>query len=51
MQLLKFAWVRTVVAEVQAQFRKTEEGERPPLEAVTRGLAKTQLTENTKCMP
>jgi hypothetical protein len=51
MQLLKFDWLRTVVAEVQAQFRKTEKGERPPSDAVTRGLVKTQLTEKTKCMP
>jgi hypothetical protein len=33
------------VAEVQGQFGNAEEGKHPPLETVTRGLVKTQLTE------
>jgi hypothetical protein len=37
-----------LVAEPQGQFGKPEEGERPPLEAVTRRLVKTQQAENTK---
>jgi hypothetical protein len=37
-----------LVAEARGQFGSTEEGERPPLEAVTRErLVKTQQTEKT----
>jgi hypothetical protein len=34
-----------LVAEARGQFGNPEEGERPPLEAVTRKLVKTQQTE------
>jgi hypothetical protein len=34
--------------EAQEQFWDPKEGERPPLEAVTRGLAKSQQTEMIK---
>jgi hypothetical protein len=37
------------VTDSRGQFLNTEEGERPPLKAVFRGLAKTQLTEKTEC--
>jgi hypothetical protein len=38
-----------LVAEARGQFRNPEEGERPPLEAVTRQrLVKTQQTEKTQ---
>jgi hypothetical protein len=33
------------VSEAREQFGNPEEGEHPPLEAVTKGLVKTQLTE------
>jgi hypothetical protein len=36
---------RVAVAEAQGLFRNLESGERPPLEAVSRGLVKTQQTE------
>jgi hypothetical protein len=36
-----------LVADAQGQFRNPEEGERPPLETVTRRLVKTQQAENT----
>jgi hypothetical protein len=36
------------VAKAQEQFRNPEEGECLPLEAVTRGLVKPQLTKETK---
>lgn len=42
--------VPIVVAEAQGQFVNTREGKRLPLEAVTRGLGKTQFTEKAKCM-
>jgi hypothetical protein len=35
------------VVEMRGQFSNPEEKERPPFEAVTRRLAKTQLTEKT----
>jgi hypothetical protein len=38
------------VAEERGQFGNPEEGERPPLEAVTRGLVKTRLTKKIKCV-
>jgi hypothetical protein len=40
-----------LVAEARGQFGNPEEGERPPLEAVTRRLVKTQQTEKTYCVP
>jgi hypothetical protein len=36
-----------LVAEAWGQFGNPEEGEHPPLEAVTRKLVKTQQTEKT----
>jgi hypothetical protein len=41
---------RVDVAEAQGQFGNPEEGERSPLEAVTRGLVKIQQTEKTQCV-
>jgi hypothetical protein len=45
------SWVRTLlrnaVTETRRHFRSPEEEERPPLEAVTRRLIKTQLTVKT----
>jgi hypothetical protein len=38
------------VAEGREQFGNAGERECPPLEAVTRGLVKTQVTEKTKRM-
>jgi hypothetical protein len=38
---------RVGVAEARGQFGNPEEVERPPLEAVTRGLVKTQKAEKT----
>jgi hypothetical protein len=38
------------VAESREQLGNPEEGEGPPLQAVTRGLVKTQMTEKTNCM-
>jgi hypothetical protein len=38
------------VTKGRGWFGNPEEGKRPPLEAVTRGLVKRQQTENTKCM-
>jgi hypothetical protein len=35
------------VVEAQGQFRNPEKGEHQPLEAVSRVLVKTQLTEKT----
>jgi hypothetical protein len=35
------------VAETRGQFGNSEEGERPPLVAVVRGLVKKQSTEKT----
>jgi hypothetical protein len=40
---------KVAVAEGRGQFGNQKEGERPPLEAVTRGLVKRQETEN-KCV-
>jgi hypothetical protein len=37
------------VIETKRHFGNSEEGERLPLEAVTRELVKTQLTENRSC--
>jgi hypothetical protein len=42
--------LRIAVAETRRQFGNPEEEERLPLEAVTRELAKTQLTKKTKCV-
>jgi hypothetical protein len=39
----------TVVVEAWGQFWNPDEGERPPLEALTRGLAKRQQIEKTQC--
>jgi hypothetical protein len=39
---------RVAVAEARRQVGNPEERERPPLEAITRRLAKTQQTENTE---
>jgi hypothetical protein len=39
--------VKMLVAEAQGQFGNPEEGERPPLEAVTRKLVKIQQAEKT----
>jgi hypothetical protein len=39
--------IRIAVAEAREQFGNPDKGELPPLEAVTRGLVKTQLTEKT----
>jgi hypothetical protein len=36
-----------LVAEAQGQFGNSEEGECPPLEALTRKLVKTQQAEKT----
>jgi hypothetical protein len=36
------------VAEVWGQFRYLEKGESLPLEAVTRGIVKTQLTDEVQ---
>jgi hypothetical protein len=36
-----------LLAEARGQFENPEEGERPPLEAVTSKLVKTQQTEKT----
>jgi hypothetical protein len=36
------------MAQAQEQFRNPEEGECLPLEAVTRGMVKTQLAEGTQ---
>jgi hypothetical protein len=41
---------RVVVAEELEQFGNPEEGERPQLEAVNRGLVKRQQTEKTNCV-
>jgi hypothetical protein len=41
--------MRIVVAEVQGQFGDPEEREYQPMEAVTRGLLKTQEDEKTVC--
>jgi hypothetical protein len=38
------------VVEAQEQFGNPEEWDRLPLEAITRELVKTQLTEKTKCV-
>jgi hypothetical protein len=39
-----------IVAKALGQFGNQEEKEFLPMEAVTRGLVKTQLTENTENM-
>jgi hypothetical protein len=39
--------LRAAVTEAWGQYRNTEEGEHPLLEAVTRKLVKTQETEKT----
>jgi hypothetical protein len=39
------------VAEAREQFENPEEKESLPLEADTRGLVMTQLTEEIKCVP
>jgi hypothetical protein len=41
--------LRIFVAEARGQFGNPEEGDLP-LEAVTRGLVKTELTEMNKCV-
>jgi hypothetical protein len=38
------------VAVVRGQFTNLEKGERPPLEAGTRGLVKGQQTGETQCV-
>jgi hypothetical protein len=38
------------VAGARGQLGNLEEGERPPLEAVSRGLVKRPQTENTQCV-
>jgi hypothetical protein len=38
---------RITVAEARERFENPEVGERSPLESVTRGLVKKQLTEKT----
>lgn len=38
------------MAEVQGRFGNPVERERLPLEAVTKGLVKAQLTEKIKCV-
>jgi hypothetical protein len=40
-ELLGFSRCEKIIAEARRQFGNPEEGERPPLEAVTRKLAKT----------
>jgi hypothetical protein len=42
--------VRTAFGEVWSQFQNPEEGGRLSLEAVTRGLVQTKLTEETMCV-
>jgi hypothetical protein len=42
---------KVAVAAARGQFGKSEEGERPPLEAGTGGVVKRQQTENTPCVP
>jgi hypothetical protein len=37
------------VAEARGQFGNPNEGEYPPLEAVTRGTEKREQTEKTQC--
>jgi hypothetical protein len=39
-----------LVARARGQFGNPEEGKRPPFEAVTRLLVKTQQTEKTQYM-
>jgi hypothetical protein len=41
------SYSRVAVAEARGHFRNTKEGERPPLEAVTRKRVKTQQGEKT----
>jgi hypothetical protein len=41
---------RVAVTEARGQFGNSEEGERPPLKAVTRGLVKRQQAEKTQCV-
>jgi hypothetical protein len=36
-------WPRVAVTDIRGQFGNPEEGEVPPLEAVTRGLVKTEV--------
>jgi hypothetical protein len=38
------------VDEARGEFENLEEREYSPLEAVTRGLGKTEQTEKTKCV-
>jgi hypothetical protein len=45
-ELLRVGELRIAVTDVRGQFGNPNEGERPPLEAVTTGLVKAQLTEN-----
>jgi hypothetical protein len=42
--------MRVAVSQSRGQFWNQKEVERPPLEAVTRRLVNTQLTEKTKCL-
>jgi hypothetical protein len=39
------------VTAAREQFGNPEQRERPPFEAVTRGVEKTQLTEKKCCVP
>jgi hypothetical protein len=48
--LLRVGELRTAVAVAQRKFGNPEEEEWPPLEALTRGLLKTQLTEKLTYM-
>jgi hypothetical protein len=44
---LSVGYKRIAAAEARGQFENLEEGEYPPLEAVTKGLLKTYQTEKT----
>jgi hypothetical protein len=43
-------WTKIYVAKLQKQLGNPEESVCTQLEAVTRGLVKTKLTEKTKCV-
>jgi hypothetical protein len=45
--VLVSCWCEKLLAEARGQFGNPEEGERPPLEAVTRKRVKTQEAEKT----
>jgi hypothetical protein len=49
MQVFRVSWPRIAMTEAWRQFGNPKERECPPLEAVTRGMVKTQLTENLVC--